>query len=52
MLKTTNPDLPLARVGAGNLDISAPAEGLLTEARMTPTSYALDLALALDVGDV
>lgn len=52
MLKNHNPDLPLARVGAGNLTITAPAEGLLTEARMTPTTYALDLALSLDAGDV
>jgi HK97 family phage prohead protease len=52
MLKNHNADLPLARVGAGNLDLSAPSEGLLTVARMTPTTYALDLALALEVGDV
>lgn len=52
MLKNHNPDLPLARVGAGNLDLSAPPEGLLTEARMTPTTYALDLALTLAAGDV
>lgn len=52
MLKNHNPDLPLARVGAGNLTLTAPSTGLLTDARMTPTSYALDLALALDAGDV
>lgn len=52
MLKNHNPDLPLASVGAGNLDLSAPASGLLTEARMTPTTYALDLALSLAAKDV
>lgn len=52
MLKNHNPDLPLARVKSGNLTITAPDTGLLTEARMTPTSYAIDLALALEAGDV
>jgi len=52
MLKNHNPDLPLSRVGAGNLTLTAPSTGLLTEALMTPTTYALDLALSLAAGDV
>lgn len=52
MLKNHNPDLPLARVGAGNLTLTAPSTGLLSEAQMTPTTYALDLALSLGAGDV
>lgn len=52
MLKNHNPDLILARTTAGNLKLAQTKDGLDVEADMTPTSYARDLALSLDAGDV
>lgn len=52
LLKNHNPDLILARTTAGNLRLSVDEVGLFTDADMTPTTYAQDLALSLEVGDV
>lgn len=51
-LHNHNPDLVLARNTAGNLRLSEDDVGLATDADMTPTSYARDLALSLAQGDV
>lgn len=52
LLKNHNPDLILARTTAGNLRLSIDDVGLFCDADMTPTTYARDLALSLDAGDV
>jgi HK97 family phage prohead protease len=52
MLKNHNPDLVLARTTAGNLRLRQTSDGLETEAEMTPTTYARDLALSMQAGDV
>lgn len=52
LLKNHNEDLILARTTASNLRLSTDDIGLYTEADMTPTTYARDLALSLDAGDV
>lgn len=52
MLKNHNTDLVLARNKADNLRLEEVEKGLSTDADMTPTTYAVDLALSLDAGDV
>jgi hypothetical protein len=52
MLKNHNTDLPLARNTAGSLRLDESKRGLEVDADMTPTTYAVDLALSLEAGDV
>ncbi len=47
-----DPNLVLARNTAGTLRLSEDDEGLLTDADMAPTSYAKDLAISLERGDI
>ena len=48
MLVNHDPSMPLARSKAGSLRLSEDSKGLAVEADMTPTTYALDLALLMD----
>lgn len=52
MLKNHNTDLVLARTAADNLRLDTDNIGLFVDADMTPTTYAKDLALSLNTGDV
>lgn len=52
MLFNHNPDKPLARNTAGTLWLAEDDVGLLVRAEMLPTSYARDLAMALESGVV
>lgn len=52
MLINHDPNLVLARTKSGTLRLSEDRKGLLTEADMSPTSYALDLAVSMQRGDV
>jgi HK97 family phage prohead protease len=47
-----DPNLLLARNKAGTLTLSEDKQGLATEADMAPVSYAQDLAILLDRGDI
>lgn len=47
-----DPNLLLARTTAGTLRLSTDKVGLVTEADMAPVSYARDLGVLLDRGDV
>jgi HK97 family phage prohead protease len=51
-LHNHNPDLILARNAAGTLRLTEDRVGLAVDADMAPTSYAQDLALSLERGDV
>lgn len=52
MLINHDPTLVLARTKSGTLRLSEDRKGLVSEADMAPTSYANDLALLMDRGDV
>lgn len=52
MLINHDPNLILARNKAGTLRLSIDEVGLLADADMAPTSYARDLAISLERGDV
>lgn len=52
MLKNHNSDLVLARNLAGNLRLAETDSALDVDADMTPTTYACDLAMSLEAGDV
>lgn len=45
-------NLVLARTSSGTLRLSEDATGVLSEAELAPTTYARDLAVLLDRGDV
>lgn len=47
-----DPNLVLARTLSGTLELEEDSEGLLFRADVAPTSYALDLRILLDRGDV
>lgn len=51
-LHNHNPDLILGRNTAGTLRLAEDKVGLSTDADMAPTSYAQDLALSLERGDI
>ncbi len=51
-LKNHNPDLVLARNKAGTLTLAEDDIGLAVDADMAPVSYAQDLAVSLERGDI
>lgn len=52
LLQNHDPNLLLARTSAGSLRSTATATGVAVDADMKPTTYARDLAILLDGGEV
>ena len=52
LLFNHNEDMPLARTKSGTLELTEDDKGLRVAARMAPTSYANDLRVAMERGDV